>query len=89
MSKRLEVKVVNKLGLHARPAAQLVRQAMTFQSDITLEKDGEAVNAKSIMGIMSFAACLGTTIVITADGEDENEAVDAIAKLFADKFGEE
>lgn len=81
--------VVNKLGLHARPAAQLVRQAMAFQSEISLEKDGEVVNGKSIMGIMSFAACLGTTVIISADGDDEDAAIDAMAKLFADKFGEE
>ena len=89
MSKELDVTVENVLGLHARPAAMLVRQAMGFQSDISLEKDGERVNAKSIMGIMGFAACKGTLIKIIADGADADQAVEALAKLFKDKFGEE
>lgn len=89
MSKELDVTVENVLGLHARPAAMLVRQAMGFQAAISLEKDGETVNAKSIMGIMGFAACKGTVIRITADGSDEDQAAAALAKLFKDKFGEE
>ncbi len=89
MSKELDVKVENKLGLHARPAAMLVRSAMGFSSEIFLEKDGERVNAKSIMGIMGFAACQGTLIKIIANGDDADNAVDSIAKLFKDKFGEE
>ena len=89
MTKELDVTVENVLGLHARPAAMLVRQAMGFQSEISLEKDGERVNAKSIMGIMGFAACKGTIIKIIADGADADDAVQALAKLFIDKFGEE
>ena len=89
MSKELDVTVENLLGLHARPAAMLVRQAMGFQAEIFLEKDGDKVNAKSIMGIMGFAACKGTIIKIIADGSDADQAVDALAKLFKDKFGEE
>ena len=88
MSIELDVKVENKLGLHARPAAMLVRQAMGFQSEVFLEKDGERVNAKSIMGIMGFAACEGTNLKIIANGDDEKQAADAILKLFKDKFGE-
>ena len=89
MGKELDVTVVNKLGLHARPAAQLVRLAMGFDAEITLSKDGETANAKSIMGIMSFAACMGTVITIKADGADAETAIEALAKLFAEKFGEE
>jgi len=89
LGKKLDVTVVNKLGLHARPAAQLVRLAMGFESEITLSKDGETANAKSIMGIMSFAACMGTVITIDANGSDADTAVEALANLFADKFGEE
>ena len=89
MSKELDVTVDNKLGLHARPAAMLVRQVMGFKSDVFLEKEGNRVSAKSIMGIMGFAACKGTTIRIIADGPDADAALDAISKLFKDKFGEE
>ena len=88
MSKELDVKVENELGLHARPAAMLVRSAMGFSSDVFLEKDGERVNAKSIMGIMGFAACQGTVIKIIAEGDDADKAIDSLAQLFKDKFGE-
>ena len=89
MSKELDVTVENLLGLHARPAAMLVRKAMGFKSDIFLEKDGERVNAKSIMGIMGFAACKGSVIKIIANGADASEAADSLAALFKDKFGED
>ena len=89
MSIEIEVEVLNKLGLHARPAAMLVRQAMGSQSDVFLEKDGERVNAKSIMSIMGFAASKGTSIRIIADGPDAEATVDSLANLFKDKFGEE
>jgi len=89
LSKELDVKVENKLGLHARPAAMVVRSAMGFSSDIFLEKDGDRVNAKSIMGIMGFAACQGTIIKIIADGDDADNALEALSKLFKDKFGED
>lgn len=89
LSKELNVTVENMLGLHARPAAMLVRKAMGFKSEIFLEKDGERINAKSIMGIMGFAACKGTVLKIIADGEDAGEALDSLAGLFKDKFGED
>ena len=89
MSVEIEVEVMNKLGLHARPAAMLVRQAMGSQSDVYLEKDGERVNAKSIMSIMGFAACMGTSIKIIAEGPDAKDTVDSLATLLRDKFGEE
>lgn len=89
MNKELDVTIENALGLHARPAAMLVRQAMAFKSDIFLEKDGERVNAKSIMGIMGFAASKGTAIKIIANGTDASEAALALQSLFKDKFGED
>jgi phosphocarrier protein HPr len=83
------ITVQNKLGLHARPAAMVVSQAGKFRSEITLAKDDLQVNAKSIMGVMMLAAEMGSRIVITAQGEDEEEAVQAIEALFISKFQEE
>lgn len=80
--------IVNPLGLHARPAAQMVRLANDFASEIRLEKDGLEVNAKSIMGVMMLAAECGSTIRVRADGADEAAAVDAICGLIAQGFGE-
>jgi phosphocarrier protein HPr len=87
--KELNVTVVNKLGLHARPAAMLVRKVMTFEAEVFLEKDGDRVSGKSIMGIMGFAACQGTEVKLIASGEDEDEALTELADLFKNKFGEE
>jgi phosphocarrier protein len=84
-----EVIITNKLGLHARPAAQLVQTASTFDSDIVLIKENLEVNAKSIMGVMMLAAEMGATIIIRADGPDEKEAIKAVAHVFNSKFGEE
>lgn len=83
-----EVTIVNPLGLHARPAAQIVRVASGFAADVWVGKDGEEVNGKSIMGVMMLAAECGCTLVIKADGSDEAEAVEALAALVADGFGE-
>jgi phosphocarrier protein len=83
-----EAQIVNQLGLHARPAAQLVRAAAGFASDIRLEKDGMEVNGKSIMGVMMLAAEFGSTVAIRADGPDEAEAVAALCALIAEGFGE-
>jgi phosphocarrier protein len=74
--------------MHARPAAQLVRLAAGFQSEIRLEKDGTEVNGKSIMGVMMLAAECGSTVRVRADGPDEADAVAAIVALIADGFGE-
>lgn len=82
------VVVKNSLGLHARPAAQLVRLAATFEAHIELLKDGLAVNAKSIMGVMMLSAESGSTVSIRAEGRDEEDAAAAIARLFEDGFGE-
>jgi phosphocarrier protein len=84
-------RIVNQQGLHARPAALIVRLASSFGSDITLSRDGNehgAVNAKSIMGVMMLAAECGSTVVIRADGDDAEQAADALAALVADGFGE-
>ena len=83
-----EARIVNQEGLHARPAAKIVRLASTFSSNIELLKDGFAVNGKSIMGVMMLAAECGSAIQIRADGPDAEQAVDAITKLVAEGFGE-
>lgn len=84
-----EVTLLNKTGLHARPAALFVQEASKYKSDIKVEKDGKQVNAKSIMGILSLGVSQGTKIKITANGEDEKEALEGLAKLVESKFGEE
>ncbi len=83
-----EVRVVNPLGLHARPAAQLVRRASEFDSHVEIGNAQLMVNGKSIMGVMMLAAECGSTIIIRATGEDAGAAVDALAGLVADGFGE-
>ena len=85
---RREATIINKLGLHARAAAKLVKCASGFTSEITLERNDQRVNGKSIMGVMMLAASQGTQVVLEAVGEDENEAVDAIVALIIDRFGE-
>ncbi len=82
------VQILNKNGLHARPAAEIVKISAKFQSEITLARDGMEVNGKSIMGVMMLAAECGATLVIRADGADEDAALDAIALLILNKFGE-
>jgi phosphocarrier protein HPr len=83
-----EVKIVNELGLHARPASKIVREASRFASDIELVKDGMAVNGKSIMGVMMLAAERDSVITVRANGKDEAAAVDALAALVARGFDE-
>ena len=83
-----EVKVVNSLGLHARPAAQLVRLASSFACDVELVKDGVPVNSKSIMGVMMLAAECGSVLVVRASGADAEAAAAAMADLIASGFGE-
>ncbi|HEV8600295.1 MAG TPA: HPr family phosphocarrier protein [Gemmatimonadales bacterium] len=80
--------IVNPLGLHARPAAQLVRLANTFGSEIQLVKDGVPVNGKSIMGVMILAAECGSTVTVRAEGADEEAAVAALVDLLRSGFGE-
>ncbi|NOQ21860.1 MAG: HPr family phosphocarrier protein [Candidatus Aegiribacteria sp.] len=81
--------VVNRLGIHARPAAQIVKAASLFDCNVTLTVDGDSVNAKSIMGVMTLAACRGSIIEVTADGDDENEALQSITEIIRNGFGEE
>ena len=85
----MRIQVVNKLGLHARPAALLVQVASRFKSEIRLKKDEMEVNAKSILSVMMLAAEVGSFILLKAEGADEQQALEAIARLFEDKFGEE
>lgn len=80
--------IVNSLGMHARPAAQVVRLASGFKSLIELEHDGQVVNGKSIMGVMTLAAECGATVRVRADGEDAEAAVTALLELIARGFGE-
>ena len=84
-----EVTIQNKLGIHARPAAQFVKTANSYQSDVMVEKDNEEIDGKSIMGLMMLAAGNGSTLNIKVTGEDEQAALDALVKLVNDKFGEE
>ena len=83
-----DVTIVNKLGLHARAAAKLTHLAGNYQCDIWLSRSGRRVNAKSIMGVMMLAAGQGTSVQIEAQGADADQAIAALAKLIADKFGE-
>ena len=82
------VRILNKNGLHARPAAEIVKISARFQSEIALVHDGMEVNGKSIMGVMMLAAECGATLVLRADGTDADEAIDALAMLILNKFGE-
>ena len=81
--------LTNKLGMHARPAAMFVKIATRYEADITVEKDGEEVNGKSIMGLMMLAAGCGSKLKVTAQGIDAEKAVDEIESLVAKKFDEE
>ena len=83
------VKVLNKLGLHARPAALFVQTANQFMCDIEVKKGKQSVNGKSIMGLMMLAAGPGSKLVLLAHGEDAKKALDALERLFKSKFGEE
>jgi phosphocarrier protein len=86
--KRIEATIVNKLGLHARPSATLTQTATRFKADVWLSKGTRRVNGKSIMGVMMLAAARGATLVVEADGPDEDEALAAIGALIASGFGE-
>ncbi len=81
------VTVINELGLHARPAAEFVKLASRFESEICLAKDGEAVNGKSIMGVMTLAAECGAELTLRAHGSDAEAAVTALEALVANEFG--
>ena len=82
------VQIVNRNGLHARPAAEIVKLAAKFKSDITIVKDDLDVNGKSIMGVMMLAAEHGSSITFRAEGPDADQALDALTTLVSNKFGE-
>lgn len=83
-----DIEIVNRLGLHARAAAKLVHLASSFACRVTVHFAGEDVDAKSILGLLLLAAPQGAHLVVSCDGPDDQEAVDAIAALFAERFGE-
>lgn len=84
-----ECVIRNRLGLHARAAAKFVHTATRYSSQIRISRDGKTMDGKSIMGILLLAAAHGTTVVITADGVDEADAIDELCRLVAGGFGEE
>lgn len=85
---KTEVTIINPAGIHTRPAAQIVKTASRYRSKVYLEVDGFTVNAKSIIGVMTLAAELGTKVRIIADGEDEKEVVENLKSLFENGFYE-
>jgi phosphocarrier protein len=83
-----EVEIVNKLGLHARASAKLTQLAGQHQCEVWMSRNGRRVNAKSIMGVMMLAAPKGSRVMIETSGPDEEEAMNGIVRLIAEKFGE-
>ena len=83
-----EITVKNEVGLHARPATYFIQKANEFKSGIWVEKEERRVNAKSLLGVLSLGIFKGTTITVIADGADETEAVEALAALIDNNFGE-
>jgi len=84
-----EVTVRNRAGLHTRPASMLVKTASQFDADVLLRRDNYEINGKSVIGVMTLAAEQGATLHLIVDGDDEEEAADALVDLFEDGFGEE
>ena len=84
-----KIEIVNRLGLHARAAAKVVHTAGRFSSHILLVKDGEEVDAKSILGLLQLGAAQGSHVTLRCEGDDEEEALDSLCGLVADRFGEE
>ena len=83
-----EIEIINKLGLHARAAAKLVKLASGFDCNIEIQKEDQRVNAKSIMGVMMLAASRGNTVTVYVEGTEEDRAMQAVEHLINDKFGE-
>ena len=81
--------IVNELGMHARAATKLVQLASSFRAEVELEKDGQRANAKSVMGVLLLCGSRGTFVTVHADGEDGEQAVEAIGELIAARFGED
>ena len=88
MSQSATVTVTNEIGLHARPAAKLVEGLRQYRSEVYLEKDGERVNAKSIIGLLTLAAAGGTQLIVHVSGADELECLRFVVEYFASGFGE-
>jgi phosphocarrier protein len=88
MPQTAEVAIVNQLGLHARASAKLTQLAAQYKSEVWLSRNGRRVNGKSIMGVMMLAAGIGSKVQIETSGADEVDAMTALQKLIADKFGE-
>ncbi len=84
-----ELVIQNANGLHARPAALFVKTSSRFQSEVWVEKDGERINGKSIMGLMMLAAAKGSVLRVIAEGEDASAVIEALEQLVATRFGEE
>jgi phosphocarrier protein HPr len=84
-----EVEIINKLGLHARASARLTQVAGRFKASVWLSRNGRRVNAKSIMGVMMLAAGKGATVVVEADGPDEQDAITAVTRLISGRFEED
>lgn len=84
-----DLEIINRLGLHARAAAKLVHTANAFRSEIKLSKDGDEVDGKSILGILLLAAGQGSRLKVRVDGEDEQEAMAAVAQLVGNRFDED
>lgn len=87
--KSATVVVTNKLGLHARPSAQLTQVASSYKSEVWLTRNQRRINAKSIMGVMMLAASKGSELLLEVDGEDEDAALASLTELFSDGFGEQ
>jgi len=83
-----EIEIVNNLGLHARASAKLTQLAAKFPCEVSLSRNGRKVNAKSIMGVMMLAANKGSKVILETDGADEAAAIEALAALISDRFGE-
>jgi len=89
MLSRREITILNRQGMHARPAMQLVETSSRFRSNIRIRKGGQQVNAKSIMEVMTLEAVKGTLLVLEAEGDDAEDALEALAQLVSDKFSED
>jgi len=85
---RERFEIINKLGMHARAATKLVQMASRYRSDVQIEKDGHVANAKSVMGVLLLCGHQGSTITVSASGDDADDAIRAIGSLIADRFGE-
>ena len=88
MVKTATLKIINKAGLHARASTRLVQSANKYRCEVTVSKDGQDVNGKSIMGVLLLVAAKGSTITIDTEGDKADDAMQALQELIADKFGE-